>query len=83
MEKTQVIIGYSLIFVGLLIAMFIAGKRIQKLRPDVIKRVNKISFILAIVFGLLNYFLDKPVLMYLFGVSLICFFLFLNYKEKK
>lgn len=83
MEKIRVIFGYFLIFVGMLIALSIAGKHIKRIPPNVVRRVNQVSFIVAVVSGLLLYFLDNPIFMYLFAVSLISFFLFYNYETKK
>ena len=82
MDNEKIIIYYTILFIAMLAAMFIAGRYIRKLQPKTIKRINKISFSLAVASGILQYIFKKPIFMYLLGAFIVSFFMFYNYKEK-
>lgn len=82
MTGTYSIIVYALIFIGMFAAIFVGGRYVRKIPSDRAKRINQISFGIAIGSGILFYLLHNAFFMYLFLASLVAFFLFFNYKEE-
>jgi hypothetical protein len=82
-DKTNVIVFYALLFIAVLAIVFIGGKYIKRLPSDTVKKINKISFGIAVVSGILLYLLHHAVLMYIFLASIAAYFLFFNYKEER
>lgn len=74
---------YTLIFISILAVIFVGGRYVRKIPSDISKRINQISFAVAIGSGILLYLLHHAVFMYIFLVSLVAFFMFFNYEEKK
>ncbi|MBI5874240.1 MAG: hypothetical protein HZB81_00030 [Deltaproteobacteria bacterium] len=81
MTDTHSIIVYALIFIGMLAVIFVGGRYARKIPSDTTKRINQISFGIAIGSGILLYLLHNAI-MYLFLAALVVFFLFFNYKEE-
>ncbi|MBI5328598.1 MAG: hypothetical protein HZB80_09985 [Deltaproteobacteria bacterium] len=82
MADVKTIIVYALIFIGILAVIFIGGRYVQRLPANIVKRMNQTSFGVAIVSGILLYLLHSAIFTYLFLVSLVCYFIFFNYKEE-
>ncbi len=82
MTDTYSIIVYALIFIGMLAIIFVGGRYARKIPSDMAKRINQISFGIAIGSGILLYLLHIVFFMYLFLAALVVFFLFFNYKEE-
>ena len=82
MNEEGAIVIYALIFIAILAIIFIGGRYVRKIPSAVAKKINQISFGIAIASGVLLYVLHHALFMYLFLVSLVCFFLFFNYKEE-
>ncbi|MBI3399208.1 MAG: hypothetical protein HY265_06680 [Deltaproteobacteria bacterium] len=82
MENAKVILIYSLIFIAMLAVIFVSGRYLKKIPTHAAKRINQISFSLAIASGILLYILHKAVFMYLFLSFLVVFFMFFNYKDE-
>ena len=82
MNEERAIVIYALIFIAILAIIFIGGKYVRKIHSAIAKKINQISFGIAIASGVLLYVLHHAIFMYLFLVSLVCFFLFFNYKEE-
>ncbi|MBI3752730.1 MAG: hypothetical protein HY266_01630 [Deltaproteobacteria bacterium] len=81
-DTTKEIFLYALTFIGLLAVIFVGGRYVQRLPSHIKKKINQISFGVAAASGILLYIFHYAVLLYLFLVSLVCFFLFFNYKEE-
>ena len=82
MNDAKMIVFYAGIFIGMLAVIFIGGRYAQRLPANICKRINQISFGIAITGGLLLYLLHNAIFMYLFLASLVFFFIFFNYKEE-
>lgn len=82
MSDTYSIIIYALIFIGMLVVIFVGGRYARKIPSDTAKRINQLSFGIAIGSGILLYLLHNVIFMYLFLAALVLFFLFFNYKEE-
>jgi hypothetical protein len=81
MDKVSNITFYTLIFVGMLAVLFIAGRYVRKIPPDIIKKLNRISFIVALISGAFAVIAQKPLFTYILVASIVSFFIFFNYKE--
>ena len=82
MADAKTIIVYASIFIGILVVIFIGGRYVRRLPANTAKRINQISFGVAIVSGILLYLLHNAIFTYLFLASLVCYFMFFNYKEE-
>lgn len=83
MSGAKEIFLYTLIiFIGLLAVIFVGGRYVQRLPSRITKKINQISFGIAVASGILLYIFHYAVILYMFLVSLVCFFLFFNYKEE-
>lgn len=82
MSEERSIVIYALIFIAMLVIIFIGGRYVRKIPSAIAKKVNQISFGIAIASGVLLYVLHHAIFMYLFLIALVCFFLFFNYKEE-
>lgn len=76
------IIFYSLLFFAMLALMFVGGKYIGKMQAKTVKRINQISFGVAVASGLLLYIFKNAVFEYTLLAAVISFFMFFNYREK-
>lgn len=83
MDNVKEIFVYALIFIGLLAVIFVGGRYVQRLPSDTTKKINQISFGIAVASGILLYIFHYPIFLYLFLASIVSFFLFFNYKEEK
>ena len=82
MNDAKMIVFYAVIFVCMLAVIFIGGRYVKRLPVNISKKLNQISFSIAIASGILLYLLHNVIFMYLFLVSLVCFFIFFNYNEE-
>ena len=82
MNKEQTIVIYALIFIAILAIIFIGGRYVRRIPSAIAKKINQVSFSIAVVSGVLLYIVHYTVFLYLFFISLVCFFLFFNYKEE-
>jgi len=81
-NKAAVIVTYTLMFIVMLAVIFIGGRYVRRLPGNVVKKVNQISFGAAVGSGILLYLFSSTVFIYLFLASLMCYFLFFNYREE-
>ncbi|MEK6693296.1 MAG: hypothetical protein AABY44_07725 [Nitrospirota bacterium] len=81
MDKVSKITFYTLIFIGMLAVLFVVGRYVQRIPPAMAKKLNRISFIVALISGALSVIAQKPIFMYILLTSIISFFIFFNYKE--
>lgn len=79
--NTKTIVFYAVIFIAMLAIIFVGGRYVQRLPPNLVKRINTISFGLAIGSGVLLYMLHKAIFTYLFLATLVIYFISFNYKE--
>lgn len=82
MDKVPMIFFYTLVLIGMLAVMFIAGRYVQKIPSAIVKKINRISVIVALISGALSVIAQEPIFTYLLIASIVCFFMFFNYKEK-
>lgn len=82
MNEERTIVIYALIFIAILAIIFIGGRYARKIPFATAKKINQISFSIAVVSGVLLSIVHYTAFLYLFFISLVCFFLFFNYKEK-
>ncbi|MBI5199740.1 MAG: hypothetical protein HZA09_06985 [Nitrospirae bacterium] len=81
MDNVSNITYYTMLFIGMLAVLFIVGRYVQKIPPAMVKKLNRISFVVALISGVFAAATQKPIFMYLLFASIICFFIFFNYKE--
>ncbi|HAS17043.1 MAG: hypothetical protein A2X87_08690 [Deltaproteobacteria bacterium GWC2_42_51] len=79
--NTKTIVFYAVLFIAMLVIIFVGGRYVQRLPPNLVKRINTISFGLAIGSGILLYMFHKAIFMYLFLATLVIYFISFNYKE--
>lgn len=81
--NTKTIVFYAVLFIAMLVIIFVGGRYVQRLPPNLVKRINTISFGLAIGSGILLYMFHKAIFTYLFLATLVVYFISFNYKEEQ
>ncbi len=81
MDKVSVIIYYTMLFIGMIAVLFVVGRFVKKIPPAMVKKLNRISFAVALISGVFAAATQKPIFTYILVASIVSFFIFFNYKE--
>lgn len=81
MDKVSTITFYTMIFIGMLAVLFVAGRYVRKIPPAMVKKLNRISFAVALISGVFAAATQKPIFTFILVASIVSFFIFFNYKE--
>lgn len=81
MDKVSKITYYTMLFIGMLAVLFVVGRYVRKIPPAIVKKLNRISFAVALISGVFAAATQKPIFTYILVASIVSFFIFFNYKD--